>query len=154
MASNTLGHVALMPIKPQFAQLIMQGKKKAEFRKVRFLKQVSHVVVYASSPVQKILGYFEVSHIDEGSPVDIWKRYRAIGGIIYREFQDYYADATHGVVIGIGRTYQLKHAIPLAKLDTAMVALQSFAYIPFKFFEKIREYAYPIRESVSNYRLD
>ena len=141
MASNSTGHIVLMPVKPQFAQLIMQGKKKAEFRKVRFLKQVSHVVVYASSPVQKILGYFEVSHIDEGSPGYLWKRYRSIGGIIYKEFQDYYANSTRGVAIGIGRICQLKHAIPLTKLNAAMVAPQSFVYIPFKFFEMIQEYA-------------
>ncbi|MDN3513205.1 MAG: hypothetical protein NG747_02255 [Candidatus Brocadia sp.] len=141
MASNSSGHIVLMPVKPQFAHLIMKGKKKAEFRKVRFVKQVSHIVVYASSPVQKILGYFEVSHIDEGSPKYLWKRYRSIGGIIYKEFQAYYANSARGIAIGIGKVCTLKYAIPLTKLNDSLVAPQSFVYLPFKSFERIREYA-------------
>lgn len=140
MVSNSSRHIVLMPVKPQFAQLIMKGKKKAEFRKVRFIKQVSYIVVYASSPVQKILCYFEVSHIDEGSPTYLWKRYRSVGGIIYKEFQAYYANSTRGVAIGIGRVCPLKHAIPLAKLNDSLVAPQSFVYLSFKSFERILKY--------------
>lgn len=130
-----------MPVKPQFAQLIMTGEKKVEFRKVRFLKQVSYIVVYASSPIQKILGFFEVSHIDEGSPKYLWKRYRSVGGIIYKEFKAYYANSVSGIAIGIGRVCTLRHAIPLTKLSDSLVAPQSFVYLPFKSFEKIQEYA-------------
>lgn len=62
------------------------------------------------------------------------------GGIIYKEFQAYYAKSVRGVAIGIGRVCVLRNAIPLTKLSNSLVAPQCFLYLPFKSFEKIQEY--------------
>lgn len=129
MVSNPAKLIALLPIQPRFAQLIMIGKKKVEFRKVSFRKEVSHCLVYASSPIQKILGYFEISHIDEGSPRKLWARHRAVGGILYEEFQTYYASTVKGVAIGIGRVFTLRNPVPLKSLSKSLVAPQNFMYL-------------------------
>lgn len=141
MASNSDRRVVLLPIQPQFALSIMTGDKKVEFRKVRFRKPVSYVIVYASSPVQKILGYFEVSHMDEGSPEDLWERYSSVGGILYEEFQAYYSHSTRGIVIGIGRVWALKEVTPLSTLSSSLMVPQSFMYLKAKAFERILQYA-------------
>jgi len=140
MDSNSARQVVLLPIQPQFARLIMIGEKKVEFRKVRFREQVSYIVVYASNPVKKILGYFRVSHIDEGSPGDLWERYSSVGKIAHEEFLAYYACSTRGVAIGIGKVCTLRNVIPLSTLDKSLTAPQCFMYLTAKSFERIREY--------------
>jgi len=50
------GHrIALLPIYPRFALKIMSGEKRVEFRKVKFASDVTHIVVYATALVKKVL---------------------------------------------------------------------------------------------------
>jgi predicted transcriptional regulator len=54
----------LLSIKPEFADKIFAGLKRFEFRRVLFkAPNVSRIVVYASNPVQKVIGEFEVDEI-------------------------------------------------------------------------------------------
>jgi predicted transcriptional regulator len=57
----------------------MEGTKQVEFRKRAFGRQVSYVVVYSSSPVKQVVGFFEISGIDEASPGQLWRRYSQVG---------------------------------------------------------------------------
>lgn len=51
----------LLSIKPEFANKIFDGTKKFEFRKSIFKnKDVTTVVVYVSSTIEKIIGEFEI----------------------------------------------------------------------------------------------
>lgn len=140
MASNQVERIVLLPIQPRFARSIMTGEKKVEFRKVRFRNQVSHIVVYSSSPIQKILGYFEVSYVDENSPKELWARYNAEAGMFQDEFEAYYASSTLGIAIGIGNIYPLRNPVPLRRLDESLTAPQGFVYLADKAFEMIRRY--------------
>ena len=54
----------LLSIKPEFAEKIFDGTKKFEFRKTIFKNNnVQKVIVYASSPVQKVIGEFSIEDI-------------------------------------------------------------------------------------------
>ena len=81
MVENSDRNVILMSIHPKFAQLILSGKKKVEFRKTRFNHQISHVVIYATSPIKKVVGYFEVQNIKVAPPKDLWESYSEVSGI-------------------------------------------------------------------------
>lgn len=116
----------------------MTGEKRVEFRKVRFRNEVSHVVVYASSPIQKILGYFEVCYMDEDSPKKLWARYNAVAGMLQDEFEAYYAFSTRGVAIGIGNIRALRKPVPLDTLSESLTAPQGFVYLTEEAFEMIR----------------
>lgn len=129
MAATEDRLIALLPIHPKFADSIISGEKKVEFRKVRFRKEVSHVIIYASSPVKKILGYFEVSYIDEDTPEKLWSRYKDVGGIVYEEFKDYYSTTEKGVVIGVGKVCTLESPLPLSVINQSLTAPQSFFYL-------------------------
>jgi len=118
----------------------MKGKKKVEFRRSKFGEQVSHIVVYATSPVQKILGYFEVAHIQEGSPQELWTRYGDVGGASREEFRAYYRSADQGIAIGVGDMRVLQTPLPLSVLGTSLNPPQSFAYLDDDAFELILEY--------------
>jgi len=54
----------LLSIKPEFADKIFDGTKKYEFRRRIFKKEgVKKVIVYVTSPVQKIIGEFLIESI-------------------------------------------------------------------------------------------
>lgn len=140
MASNSTGRIALLSIHPRFADLIMKGKKRVEFRKSKFRQEISHVVVYATSPVKRILGYFEVSHIFEGSPQELWDRYGEIGGASRSEFHDYFDSAERGVAIGIAKLRVMRKPMPISALGNSASPPQSFMYLSDKTFKVIQRY--------------
>ena len=65
---------ALLSIKPEFVEKIFSGEKRFEFRKSAFREDVSRVVVYATSPVCRIVGEFEVEDILQASPRQLWQK--------------------------------------------------------------------------------
>jgi predicted transcriptional regulator len=65
----------LLSIKPEFAYKIFEGTKKFEFRKAIFKNsKIKSVVVYASSPVQKVIGEFEIDEILNDEPNKLWEK--------------------------------------------------------------------------------
>ena len=67
----------LLSIKPEFANKIFSGSKKFEFRKSIFRnKNISKIVVYASAPVQRVIGEFEIEDILASDPNSLWERDR------------------------------------------------------------------------------
>ncbi len=141
MASESIGGIALLSIHPKYAQSIIRGDKKAEFRKTRFREEISYVVIYATSPIQKIVGYFEVARIEEGSPRRLWMRHGKVGGILYEEFKKYFGSSIFGIAIGIRRPQALIHPIPLSVVGDSILPPQNFSYLTPKAFKMIRRYA-------------
>lgn len=63
----------LLSIKPEFADKIFEGTKRFEFRRAIFKNtNVKKVVVYASSPVQKVIGEFEIDFIFKNRLEELW----------------------------------------------------------------------------------
>jgi predicted transcriptional regulator len=120
--------VALISIHPRFANAILDGTKRVEFRKVAFKRRLSHVLLYATSPIQQVIGYAEVDEIDEGSPAALWRRYRAVAGIERRAFFKYYDGKGLGVAVKIYRPRRLRRPIPLEALHQGVTPPQSFLY--------------------------
>jgi predicted transcriptional regulator len=65
----------LLSIKPEFAEMIFSGSKRYEFRRSIFRNpDVKTIVVYASSPVQKVIGEFEIETIINAELENLWKQ--------------------------------------------------------------------------------
>ena len=141
MASDSPRRLALMSIRPRFARLIMVGKKKVEFRKVKFREEVSHIVIYATAPVQRVVGYFDVAYVDEDSPKQLWNRYGMDGGISYDELRVYYAYSSRGIAIGIGKVRVFRKPVSLSAVCDAPTPPQSVTYLRADAFETIRTFA-------------
>jgi len=63
----------LLSIKPKYAEMILSGEKKYEFRRSIFKNpNVRKVVIYASSPVSKVVGEFEVDDILSFDIAKLW----------------------------------------------------------------------------------
>jgi predicted transcriptional regulator len=120
----------LLAIKPEFAEKIFNGTKKVEFRRC-ILKsdKISSIIVYASSPVQKIIGEFEIDEVLKGSPEYLWCETSKDAGISKSYFDKYFGDKVTGYAIRI-KSYK-KYRYPLClKLDFNIShPPQSFQYI-------------------------
>lgn len=129
MVAQAPGTVALLPIQPRYANAILKGEKRVEFRRRRFGRDVQYVVVYACSPISAIVGYFRISTITEGQPDEIWEDFKHVGGIGREDYFRYYEGAERAVAIGIERVCVLDVPVPLQQLSRSMRAPQSYSYL-------------------------
>jgi predicted transcriptional regulator len=135
MGSGPDRAVALMSIQPQFADQIIAGEKRVEFRKTHFRFPLSHVIIYCTEPVQRVIGFFEVEALDKATPQNLWERYSQVSGIPRGTFNAYYANCTTGVAIKIGRVFKLEEAVPLSVIDEVLLPPQSFRYLSIEVLE-------------------
>ena len=73
---------AILSIKPIYTNSILSGKKKVEFRKASFKREVRKIYIYSSSPDQRIIGYFLVKEIISDKPKNLWNKYNEVGYFI------------------------------------------------------------------------
>lgn len=120
----------LLSIKPEFADKIFSGEKKFEFRRAIFKNEaVKTVLVYASSPVQKVIGEFEIETILKNDPESLWNSTSDFAGISRDYFMNYFANKDYGFAIKIKKTR--KYKIPKCiKKDFNSFPPQSFLYLP------------------------
>jgi predicted transcriptional regulator len=119
----------LLSIKPQFAFKIFEGEKKFEFRKVIFKNlDVRTVIVYASSPVQQVIGEFEIDDIFSSSPNEIWELTKKHSGISELFFHEYFENRTIAHAIKIKNTKKYKKPLSL-KEDFNVLPPQSYMYL-------------------------
>ena len=96
----------LLSIKPEFARKILRGEKEYEFRRTTFRDPsiVDRVFLYATTPVQRILGFFLFSDVLTGRPEDLWKRCSDASGLEDRQrFMAYFSGADTGFAYAIDR---------------------------------------------------
>ena len=129
MGKNAPGRVALMSIRPEFADAILSGEKAVEFRKRPVADDVSHVLIYATLPVGALLGWFAVRGQSTMSPKGLWSQFRAVGGISKTRFFEYYAQRELGTGILVDSARRFREPIPLANLGPALRPPQSFQYL-------------------------
>jgi len=119
-----------LSIKPEFAEKIFAGSKRYEFRRALFKSQhVSRVVVYASSPVQRVIGEFEIEGILALSKSELWKRTKEFAGIEKKYFDNYFSDRSMAYAIQVKRAYLYSVPLKLANVCDAKSPPQSFMYL-------------------------
>lgn len=119
----------LLSIKPEFANKIFDGSKKYEFRKVIFKNpDVRTVVVYASSPVQQVIGEFDIDIILSLEPDQIWSKTKKFSGISEEFFYDYFADRDVAHAIKIKNVRRYKKPLNISK-DFHVTPPQSYVYL-------------------------
>ena len=129
MVAPPAGRVAVMSIRPQFAEAILDQTKLVEFRKRRLARDVTTVLIYATTPVARIVGAFEVAGYDVGSPNALWERHKTHAGISRAAYRDYYRGTAIAVGILVRDARRLARPLRLPELDSALLAPQSFRYL-------------------------
>ena len=118
----------VLSIKPEFAFKIFDGTKRFEFRKAIFKNtNIKTIIVYASSPIQQVIGEFEIERIINKDIDSLWKLTQDFSGITEDYFYKYFANRADGFAIQIKKTRKYKQPKCL-KADYNLVPPQSFAY--------------------------
>jgi predicted transcriptional regulator len=120
--------VALISIHPRFANAILDGSKQVEFRKVGFKRPITHVLLYATAPICQVIGYVEISGIEERSPTALWRRYRLVAGIERTAFFHYYRGKATGFALKVRKPHRLIQPLALGELHRGSTPPQSFWY--------------------------
>jgi predicted transcriptional regulator len=118
----------VLSIKPEFAFKIFDGTKKFEFRKSIFKNvNIKSVIVYASSPVQQVIGEFEIDEVLNYDLSTLWDLTQEYSGISEEFYYDYFANKEQGFAIKIKKTRKYRKPKCL-KVDFNLSPPQSFAY--------------------------
>lgn len=119
----------LLSIKPKYAELILEGEKKYEFRRAIFRNpSIKKVVIYASSPISKVVGEFEIEDILSLNLSELWKRTMEHSGIDKDFYDSYFSGKDIGHAIKVKSAKRYKRHKELKEFDINY-APQSFAYI-------------------------
>lgn len=119
----------LLSIKPEYAFKIFKGEKKFEFRKIIFKnRNIKTVVVYASSPVQLVIGEFEIDDIVSLEPNELWELTKDFSGISEEFFFDYFAEKDIAHAIKIKKTRKYRTPLDLQE-NFNVLPPQSYVYL-------------------------
>lgn len=119
----------LLSIKPEFVDKIFDGTKKYEFRKSLFKRNdVTRVVIYASYPIKRIVGEFEIEHILSDDVDIIWEQTKKYSGITKNFYNSYFQKRKRANAIKIGHLIRYEKARCLSDYNIQQ-APQSFCYI-------------------------
>lgn len=146
MADRTPRRVALLSIHPRHANAILRGEKLVELRRTSVAADVAQVLIYATAPVQAVVGWFDVDGVDADSKTGIWDAHGAVAGVTRQEFRDYFAGATRAFAIQVGKAHRLDPTLSLDQIPGVRRPPQSFQYldpesISWVFDRRVRELA-------------
>jgi len=119
----------LLSIKPEFAFKIFDGSKKYEYRRAIFKRgEVTKIVVYASHPIMKVIGEFDIGYILHDEPQTLWSKTKEHAGITEQKFFEYFTDKSRGYAIKVDTTRMYDDPLPLNNLRIS-IPPQSFMYL-------------------------
>lgn len=128
----------LLSIKPQYADKILCGLKKYEFRKIIFRNEdIREIVIYSSSPTKKIVGTCAIGSVIEDRPSVLWEMLKEGSGLCEEEFFTYFYGKEKGYAIEIESINRFERPVDPREFNADFVPPQSFQYINDTFYSKI-----------------
>lgn len=122
-----------LSLRPKYAEMIISGIKTVELRRIRpKAPPGTLVIVYASSPMKRVLGTCIVEAIGTATPEEIWKLHGASTGIDWSAVADYFRGKSEGVAITVRNPERFITPIPLDKIRKCLgdsAPPQSFSYV-------------------------
>lgn len=124
---------ALFSIRPEFAEAILEGRKTYEFRRRLFARDdVTRILVYASSPVQRVVGEFSVEEILVMEPRKLWTTTSRGAAVVRKFFDLYFKGRQVGYAVKVGRVRRYRRPMTLKKSCGLERPPQSFCYLQSK----------------------
>ncbi|MEO6472874.1 MAG: ASCH domain-containing protein [Aeromicrobium sp.] len=128
MAEEPAYRVALLSVHPEFADALLAGTKTVEFRKRPLAADVTHVAIYATQPVGRVVGIFSIEEQVKGNPHQLWRRFKHVAGISRPKFFEYYEGHHEGVGIRVRELASFDEAFTLEDAFGISRPPQSFQY--------------------------
>lgn len=119
----------ILSIKPIYAEKILNGEKTFELRKSIFKKNnINKVIIYASSPISKVIGEFEIDSILHDEINELWKKTKENNGVERTFFNEYFENRKKGYAIKIKNTKRYEVSYNIYE-KYGVKAPQSFSYV-------------------------
>lgn len=119
--------IVFLSIHPQHAEAILDGRKRFEFRRVP-PRDAGQLILYATSPVQRIVGHAQVAGVLSASPAALWKQCAGGAGISHDHFMAYFAGREQAFAIEVKHPVRLVHPVEVGFLGDFAVP-QSYRYL-------------------------
>ena len=120
--------IILMSIKPEYVDKIFSGEKKYEYRKRLCKEKIDTIIVYSSSPIQKVVGESKIKQVLYDKKTIIWNKTNRYGGITKPKYDKYYENCDYAVAYEIEKTVLYDKQKDLKDFNVRM-APQSYVYI-------------------------
>ena len=127
----------LLSIKPKFANQILFGVKRFEYRKKPIDPNTSHMVIYMTAPVMKIVGVASIKSIHVGAPSTIWELTKGGAGITRSFYRSYFKESKKAYAIELNNVIPFSTWVNPKSIDNLFKAPQSFKYIDNNFYTQI-----------------
>lgn len=118
----------ILSIKPIYVSLILSNIKKYEYRRSIFKREVDIVLIYSSSPEQRVVGEFSVEEVLHFELGKLWDETNIDSGISKDFFFQYFNDLEKGYAIKIGKVKKYKQPKLLSEFGDISPP-QSFIYV-------------------------
>lgn len=120
----------LLSVKPKYADAIFAGSKQFEFRRALFRERsVRRVVVYASAPVCRVIGEFEIARVLSLDLEDLWSTTEYAAGIDKKTFDAYFTGKLVGHAIAVSAPRRFRKPVGLWAAFRISRPPQSFQYL-------------------------
>ena len=121
----------LFSIHPEYAESILDGSKKFEFRRRIYARNdVKTVVIYATAPIGMIIGEFDIGEVLSDTPENLWARTKKHAGIDLGYFSKYFDGREEAFAISVKKARRYKKPVSLVDVfPESPVAPQSFRYM-------------------------
>lgn len=120
----------LLSIKPEYAEKILDGNKRYEFRRVvPKANGVTTVVIYATKPIGMVIGEFDIDGVLSEKPSALWAQTSKYSGISKKFFNEYFRGRDTGHAIKVKEARRYETPVDLGSVLGHGVAPQSFCYL-------------------------
>ncbi|MDO9420247.1 MAG: ASCH domain-containing protein [Herminiimonas sp.] len=120
----------VLSIKPKYAELILAGTKTVELRRSWAAEKIDVILIYASSPICRLVGIVKVKDIRKLAPATLWTHCSQNGGGLTRqELLQYFEGKEKGYVIFLDDAKRFSKPIEPQTIIENFSAPQSFRYL-------------------------
>jgi predicted transcriptional regulator len=124
------GKAIVLAIKPKYAELILAGTKTVELRRSWSASDVGAIVIYASSPIQRLVGVVRVNEVIKTAPTNLWSYSKELGGGLTRsELREYFKGKPSGYAVVLRDAQRFGEPLDPTEVISNFKAPQSFRYL-------------------------
>lgn len=120
----------LLSIKPEFAEQILSGRKRYEFRRALFCRSdIEIALIYSCAPCRRIVGEFRIGDVISLAPSELWEVTQHQAGIGKSLFDAYFAGKLEAHALKIMSPKRYRVPKDLEKEFGMKRPPQSFCYV-------------------------
>lgn len=133
-------NVVVISLHPEHANKVLSGTKILEFRRVWANKPISEVVIYSTTPIQKIVAIAKVARTHHTSRNQLWNLSKTLGGgISRRALYRYFEGKTKGYAIEFSSVTRLNPPLNANVLFDNFYPPQSLTYLSTNNLNKLKD---------------